>query len=73
MRPTAAEDRATRGRDPSADCGAKTEGRAAHGRPTFLLPPFGIGTKALNPLGRQPRVWETRQLHRRRRGVTNPR
>ena len=43
---TAAEDRATRGRDPSADCGANTEGRAALRRPTFNLEsPSGLASK----------------------------
>jgi hypothetical protein len=48
-----AEDRATVGTDPSADPGAKTEGRVVR-RPTFFSTPFGIGTKALNPSGRSP-------------------
>ena len=53
MTMAAAEDRATRGRDPSADCGAETEGWAAHRRPSFQIP-FGIGINAINPEAAQP-------------------
>jgi hypothetical protein len=42
-----AEDRATVGTDPSADPGAKTEGRAAE--TVARLSAFGIGTNAINP------------------------
>ena len=50
---TWAEDRATVGTDPSADPGAKTEGKAAD-HPVRRLSsssptPFGIGTHAINP------------------------
>lgn len=45
-----AEDRATVGTDPSADPGARTEGRAMSSFVARLsLTPFGIGAKALNP------------------------
>ncbi len=37
MHAAAVEDRATRGRDPSADCGAKTQGWAALRRPSLAL------------------------------------
>ena len=53
MTMAATEDRATRGRDPSADCGAETEGWAAHRRPSFQIP-FGIGINAINPEAAQP-------------------
>jgi len=55
---TRAEDRATVGTDPSADPGAKTEGRGGGslGAPPVLPTPFGIGTKALNPSRRPPRA-----------------
>ena len=45
---TWAEDRATLGSDPSADPGAKTEGRAAE-RVARLSSPFGFGAHAINP------------------------
>jgi len=48
------EDRATQECDPSADPGAKTEGRAASTHGAARLP-FGIGTKALNSRGTMPR------------------
>ena len=63
---TWAEDRATLGSDPSADPGAKTEGRAED-RLTFSARsshPFGIGTKAINPSrrSREQFDWEQRLL-----------
>ena len=45
--PTGAEDRATLGSDPSADPGAKTDGRAA--RLAARLPAIRFGTNAINP------------------------
>jgi hypothetical protein len=54
-----AEDRVVRGRNPSADPGAKTGGRAARprvDRPSFPFP-SGIGIKAINPSGRSPEHW----------------
>ena len=52
---TWAEDRAVR-TDPSADPGAKTEGRAVtHSSAAHLPHPLGIGTKALNLRGTMPR------------------
>ena len=57
-----AEDRATVGTDPSADPGAKTEGRAADRQVRRLsFHPFGIGIKAINPSGRSPESWKTRR------------
>ncbi len=59
-----AEDRAIRGRNPSAAPGAKTGGRAAGplvDRPSFPFP-SGIGTKAINPSGRSPEHWEGQKL-----------
>ena len=50
MRLTAAEDRATRGRDPSAVCGAKTQGWAARAPPPFF-PPFADSHPSDKSLG----------------------
>ena len=53
---TAAEDRATRGRDPSAVCGTNTQGWAARA-PPFRPTPLRISTKAVNPSATQsPRL-----------------
>jgi hypothetical protein len=53
---TWAEDRASLRTDPSADPGAKTEGRAVtHSSAAHLPHPLGIGTKALNLRGTMPR------------------
>jgi hypothetical protein len=49
------EDRATQECDPSADPGAKTEGRAVATR-AAARPPFGIGAKAINSRGTMPRM-----------------
>ena len=59
-----AEDRAIRGRNPSADPGAKTGGRAAGplvDRPSFPFP-SGIGSKAINPSGRSPEFLEYEKI-----------
>ena len=42
------------GTDPSADPGAKTEGRTGLHVGASFSPPFGIGRKAINPSGRSP-------------------
>ena len=58
-----AEDRATVGTDPSADPGAKTEGRAADprvDRPT--LPSLRDWHQAINPLRQPPRAVSYSQL-----------
>ena len=60
---TWAEDRATVGIDPSADPGTKTEGRATLGMlgsPALPLL-FGIGTKAINPSGQSPELWNRKE------------
>ena len=63
---TWAEDRATLGSDPSADPGAKTEGRAIESV-ARLSRPFGIGIEAINPRGEAA---EHLRRTRRRTGVT---
>ena len=59
-----AEVRAIRGRNPSADPGAKTEAWAAVDNACRLSfpSPFGIGTKALNPSGRSPEHLEREKI-----------
>lgn len=72
---TWAEDRATLGSDPSADPGAKTEGRATESAARPLQPrgrpsrPFGIGIQAINP---RPEGAKHLRRTRRRIGVTQP-
>jgi len=57
-RVTWAEDRATQRCDPSADPGAKTEGRAVRSsHAAAARPSFGIGTKATNLRGTTPRLF----------------
>jgi len=65
-RATWAEDRATLGSDPSADPGARAEGRAIE-PVARLSPPFGFGIKAINP---RPEGATPPRRTRRQTGVT---
>ena len=60
------EDRATQRRDPSADPGAETKGRAVRsGTAAVARPPFGTGTQAANLRGMVPRLSRQDALCRR--------
>lgn len=64
---TGAEDRATLGSDPSADPGARTEGRATASARVACLSSFGFGMNAINP---RAETTEPVRRARPRTGVT---